>query len=170
MSLPQEATYDPTPPPPTPGNPGPIPPVGRPRTAAEQADFEARVQALADAKRIEAEQSEVEAAAAARHEERQKEIEQNAENDARVAAERQKEAEAQTALAAHPHTRLTALQTQMRAPNLDVNARIGMLTSVVSQLVQIIKEHTPAPESNDGQERIEQQPVEGTDGQVGVGL
>lgn len=47
---------------------------------------------------------------------------------------------------AHPHTRLTNLQKQMAAPgSLDVTGRIGMLHSVLSQLVQIIKEHTPAP-------------------------
>jgi hypothetical protein len=50
---------------------------------------------------------------------------------------------------AHPHRRLTELQTTMQAPGtIDVNARIGMLHNVVSRLIQIIKEHTPAPEED----------------------
>jgi hypothetical protein len=59
-------------------------------------------------------------------------------------------------LNAHPHTRLANLQKQMAAPGvLDVNARIGMLHSVISQLVQIIKEHTPgAPRHPDDPEEV----------------
>ena len=65
-----------------------------------------------------------------------------------AAAEQQRIAE----FNAHPHTRLSDLQKQLTAPgNLDVNARIGMLHSVVSQLLQVIKQHTPAPETHDGE-------------------
>ena len=48
---------------------------------------------------------------------------------------------------AHPHTRLTNLQKQLVAPGqaLDAPGRIATLHSVIGQLVQIIKEHTPAP-------------------------
>ena len=64
----------------------------------------------------------------------------------------QAEQERIAAFNSHPHTRLTGLQKQMSAPTaLDVSGRIGMLHSVVAQLVQIIKEHTPAPEKTDGQ-------------------
>jgi hypothetical protein len=136
------------------------------RTPAEQADFDARVAAAAKAKRDEAEREEVEAAAAAKHEEDMAAIEAEREAAEKTAVDRQAEADRHAKRAAHPHTRLTGLQTQMAARNLDVNARIGMLTSVVAQLLVIIKEHTPAPEDDDGEGRIEQQPAEGPDGQV----
>lgn len=48
---------------------------------------------------------------------------------------------------AHPHTRLTELQATLAAPTaLDINGRVSALHSVLSRLLQIIKEHTPAPD------------------------
>lgn len=69
---------------------------------------------------------------------------ETAEAKAAIAAN-QIEADRRAEHARHPHTRLTALQKQLTDRHLDVPARIGNLHSVTAQLIQIIKEHTPAP-------------------------
>jgi len=63
-----------------------------------------------------------------------------------ISAEQQAEAQRRADFMAHPHTRLSALQTQLTDRRvLDSAAKIGNLQSVLSQLIQIVKDHTPAP-------------------------
>jgi hypothetical protein len=46
---------------------------------------------------------------------------------------------------AHPHTLLQAIQKDMQAPALDVNARLGMLQGSLARLIQVVLSHTPPP-------------------------
>jgi|KBSMisStandDraft_5_1062788.scaffolds.fasta_scaffold00163_48 hypothetical protein len=172
MPLPQEPVADPYA-----GRAAPPPPVitdvppSRPRTPAEQADFNARVQATIDAKRIESEKAEVEAAAAAQHDARVAEIEAAKDAEDKAAAERQAEAEKQAARAAHPHNQLRSILQGLQAPTaLDVNGRLGALQVAVIRLMQVILQHTPPPPEDDNGERIERRDAEGFDEQITPGV
>jgi hypothetical protein len=151
-------------------------PAGRPRTVAEQADFDARVEAATTAKRIEMEQAEVEAAAVKRHEERVAQLEEERVANEKSQAELQAEADRRAALMAHPHTQLRGILNDLRAPTaLDINGRVGALHQAVARLTQLVLQHTPPPndEVTDGQ-RIDsgeqRQSFEGPDQQEPGGV
>jgi hypothetical protein len=151
-------------------------PVQPRRTAAEQADFNARVAAAAEARRIELEKAEVDAAAAKIHDERVAQLEEDRVADEKSQAERQAAAERHAALMAHPHTQLMGILRDLRAPTaLDINGRVGALHVAVSRLAQLVLEHTPPPPDDEvdhgqgnGIERREL--AEGTDEQIAAGV
>jgi hypothetical protein len=143
-------------------------PVRPRRTLAEQADFNARVEAAAHAKRIEAEQAEVDAEAARRHDEREKQLEADKDADEKERAARDAQTAKAAELARHPHTQLRGILDSLRAPTaLDINGRLGTLQVAVTRLAQLILQHTPAPPQEDangeGQHGIDgREPVEGS--------
>ena len=139
-------------------------PAGRPRTPTEQADFNARVQAQVDAKRVEAEKAEVEKVANERHDARVKELEATHEAEVKLAEDRRVEDEKRAKFAAHPHTQLRAILKDLQTPtSLDVNGRVGLLQSVVVRLMQTILQHTPGPDepAPDNAARLQEERIYG---------
>ncbi len=60
-------------------------------------------------------------------------------------------------LAAHPHVQLRSLLADLRAPAAtagDITTKHAHLHAAVVRLTQLVLQHTPAPEEDDGQERI----------------
>jgi hypothetical protein len=72
---------------------------------------------------------------------------------------------------AHPHTQISKLLADLRAPGvLDINARVSLALQGISRLAQLVLTHTPPPEKNAHGESIErsEQSAQGTDEQVGI--